>query len=271
MKVETTEDEGFSTDSTGTATRTDTPLPTFRSTSHGAAATDSLAGRHLSAGCAAQCARHLYAAPEGGTQSNQVFFLRGFPLNQDIFIDGVRDLGEYNRDLFATESVEVLKGSSSLLFGRGSTGGLVNQETKVADRDVHRELALQAGSFDQKRVTADFSTVADNNNSALRVVGLLEDSGSYRYPEPVKKTGLAPSFWTQIGDATSATLSYYYLKEDSVTDYGQPALSSTRARAPSSASATFRPARITALRITISRTTRRASPRSRSIMPSAIR
>ncbi len=42
-----------------------------------------------------------YAAPEGGTQANQVFFLRGFPLSEDIFIDGVRDLGEYNRDLFA--------------------------------------------------------------------------------------------------------------------------------------------------------------------------
>ena len=68
-----------------------------------------------------------YAAAEGGTQANQVFYLRGFPLNQDIFIDGVRDLGEYNRDLFATESVEVLKGSSALMFGRGSTGGVINQ------------------------------------------------------------------------------------------------------------------------------------------------
>ena len=62
-----------------------------------------------------------------------MFFLRGFPASGDIFIDGVRDLGEYNRDLFATESVEVLKGSSALMFGRGSTGGLINQTTKVAD------------------------------------------------------------------------------------------------------------------------------------------
>ena len=73
-----------------------------------------------------------YAAAEGGTQANQVFYLRGFPAGGDIFIDGVRDIGEYNRDLFATESVEVLKGPSALMFGRGSTGGLVNQTSKVA-------------------------------------------------------------------------------------------------------------------------------------------
>src|SRR5215510_5270012 len=74
-----------------------------------------------------------YAAAEGGTQNNMVLYLRGFPINGDLFIDGVRDLGEYNRDLFATESVEVLKGPSALMFGRGSAGGLINQTSKVAD------------------------------------------------------------------------------------------------------------------------------------------
>ena len=71
-----------------------------------------------------------YAAAEGGTQANAVYYLRGFPLNGDVFIDAVRDIGEYNRDLFATEAVEVLKGPSAVMFGRGSTGGLINQTTK---------------------------------------------------------------------------------------------------------------------------------------------
>ena len=43
----------------------------------------------------------------------------------------MRDIGEYNRDLFNTESVEVLKGPSALMFGRGSTGGVINQTTKL--------------------------------------------------------------------------------------------------------------------------------------------
>jgi catecholate siderophore receptor len=91
------------------------------------------------------------AAAEGGVQANQVFYMRGFPINQDIFIDGLRDMGEYNRDLFATDSIEVLKGPSALMFGRGSTGGLINQVSKLADLLPRKELSLTVGSFDQKR------------------------------------------------------------------------------------------------------------------------
>ena len=85
-----------------------------------------------------------YAAPEGGTQANQLFYLRGFPAGGDLFIDGVRDIGEYNRDLFATESVEVLKGPSALMFGRGSTGGVINQVTKKPELGGLKEVGFSA-------------------------------------------------------------------------------------------------------------------------------
>ena len=67
----------------------------------------------------------------------------------------MRDLGEYNRDLFATEAVEVLKGSSAVMFGRGSTGGVINQVSKLANPQERGEVALTVGSFSQKRATAD--------------------------------------------------------------------------------------------------------------------
>src|SRR5688500_18639409 len=96
--------EGFRKDATSTATRTETPLrdiPQFINT-----VPESLI-RSQNATSLQDALRNVpgisYAAAEGGTSANQVFYLRGFPLNQDIFIDGVRDLGEYNRDLFATE------------------------------------------------------------------------------------------------------------------------------------------------------------------------
>ena len=79
-----------------------------------------------------------------------MFYLRGFPAGGDIFIDGVRDLGEYNRDVFATESVEVLKGPSALMFGRGSTGGVINQTTKAPGIVDRKEVALTFGNFDQE-------------------------------------------------------------------------------------------------------------------------
>ena len=131
-----------------------------------------------------------YAAAEGGTQSNMVLYLRGFPVNQDLYIDGLRDMGEYNRDLFATESVEVLKGPSALMFGRGSTGGLINQTSKIADLLPRKDVELTVGSFDKRRLTGDVN-VKTGESSALRVVALVEDSGYYRYPQGQEKAGVA--------------------------------------------------------------------------------
>ena len=224
VRVQDAPNTGFQTGSTAVGTRTETPLrdvPQFVNI-----VPQSLI-RSQNATTLQDALRNVpgisYAAAEGGTQANQVFFLRGFPLNQDIFIDAVRDLGEYNRDLFATESVEVLKGSSALMFGRGSTGGAINQTSKVADAYERREVALTVGSFDQKRATADFN-FRTGESSAVRMVALFEDSGSFRYPQDVEKVGLAPSYWTRLGRDTDLTVSYYYLKAEDVTDYGQPAL-----------------------------------------------
>jgi catecholate siderophore receptor len=211
-------------DSTSTATRTDTPLrdiPQFINVVPQALI------RSQGATTLVDALRNVpgisYAAAEGGTQANQVFYLRGFPVNGDIFLDGVRDLGEYNRDLFATEGVEVLKGPSSLMFGRGSPGGVINQVSKVADLSTRKEVALQLGSFSQKRLTADLNlpTTADD---AFRIVALAEDSGSYRYPQDVRKLGVAPSYRWGIGQRTDVSIAYTYLKTDDVTDYGQPTL-----------------------------------------------
>jgi catecholate siderophore receptor len=164
-----------------------------------------------------------YAAAEGGTQANMLLYLRGFPVNQDLFIDGIRDMGEYNRDLFATESVEVLKGPSALMFGRGSTGGLINQTSKIADLLPRKDVEVTVGSFDKKRLTGDLN-VKTGESSAFRIVALAEDSGYYRYPQGQEKTGVAPSLRWGIGTGTEVMLSYFYLKTKDVTDYGQPTL-----------------------------------------------
>src|SRR5215813_6883667 len=70
------------------------------------------------------------AAGEGGAQGDNLT-IRGFTARNDIFLDGMRDFGSYYRDPFNTQEVEVLQGPSSVTFGRGSTGGVVNQATKT--------------------------------------------------------------------------------------------------------------------------------------------
>ena len=225
VKVKSAIDQDYRMDASSTATRTETPLrdiPQFlNQVPEGMI-------RAQGASTLQETLRNVpgvsYAAGEGGTQANQVFYLRGFPAGGDIFLDGVRDLGEYNRDVFATESVEVLKGPSALMFGRGSTGGIINQTSKQPGIIDRRELSATFGSFDEKRLVADWNAGLGNDN-AVRLVGLYEDSGSYRNPNDVKREGFAPSVRFGVGFPVDITLSYYYLKTEDITDYGQPTLS----------------------------------------------
>ena len=73
------------------------------------------------------------AAGEGGSQGDNLT-IRGFTARNDIFLDGMRDFGSYYRDPFDQESIAVLQGPSSVVFGRGSTGGVVSQTSKMPRR-----------------------------------------------------------------------------------------------------------------------------------------
>jgi catecholate siderophore receptor len=216
--------EGFAPATTSTGTRTETPLrdiPQFINT------VPQEVIRSQAATSLGDALRNVpgisYAAPEGGTQANNVYYLRGFPAGGDIFLDGIRDLGEYNRDLFNTEQVEVLKGPSALMFGRGSTGGIIHQVSKQPGLLGMKEVAFEFGSDKKRRLTADLN-VKTGDSAAFRLNALAEDSDYYRYPQGQEKYGIAPSFRFGIGERTDVTLSYFYLKTKDVTDYGQPTL-----------------------------------------------
>lgn len=86
-----------------------------------------------------------FLAAEGGEEDIR---LRGFSLagTGDIFLDGVRDPAFYDRDTFNLDRVEVLRGSASLLFGRGSTGGAVNQVSKIPRAINENEITTTIGS-----------------------------------------------------------------------------------------------------------------------------
>jgi catecholate siderophore receptor len=224
VKVRSAIDRDYKMDASTTATKTETPLrdiPQFMNTIPEGVL------RAQNATSLQEALRNVpgvsYAAGESGTQANQVFYLRGFPAGGDLFIDGVRDLGEYNRDVFATESIEVMKGPSALIFGRGSTGGIINQTSKQPGIVDRKEVSATFGNFDKKRLTADWNANLGNDN-AVRLLGLAEDSGSFRYPQDVKRVGFAPSVRFGIGYPVDITLSYYFLKTQDVTDYGQPTL-----------------------------------------------
>ncbi len=101
-------------------------------------------------------------AGEGAARGDTVN-LRGFSAFNDFFLDGIRDAAVYTRDSFDLEAVEVIKGPSAVLFGRGSTGGAINQVSKAPLPMAFAHIDGELGTNDLYRTTVDL-----NAPSALR-------------------------------------------------------------------------------------------------------
>src|SRR5579859_8218780 len=97
------------------------------------------------------------AIGEGGTLAGDQFKIRGFDAKDDVYLDGLRDFGAYARDSFNYEEVQVLKGPSGLMFGRGTTGGAINTISKTPFLKDRYSAAVEGGNGDHLRATADLN------------------------------------------------------------------------------------------------------------------
>ncbi|MBI3248398.1 MAG: TonB-dependent siderophore receptor [Deltaproteobacteria bacterium] len=160
------------------------------------------------------------AAGEGGRTGDSIT-LRGFAANSDIYLDGVKDNGQYFRDTFFLERIEALKGPSSVLFGRGTTGGLINIITKKPNPELMAQGEFTYGSFDFKRGTLDVGGAVTGFMNA-RLSALYQEADSFREFNFTDRWGLAPSLGFSLGNQTSLTLQLLHQEEDSAFDYGLP-------------------------------------------------
>lgn len=161
-------------------------------------------------------------AGEGGVAGGDNLTLRGNSARNDIFVDGVRDLNPQSRDPFNLESVEVTKGPTSAITGRGSSGGAINLVSKspTVNRFIGGSLAL--GNANTRRGAVDIN-VPLRDRIAFRLNGLVHDSEvAGRNAVKNDRWGWSPSLAFGLGTPTRATLSYYKLKQGNVADYGIP-------------------------------------------------
>lgn len=147
--------------------------------------------------------------------------IRGTISTAAFFIDGVRDDLEYLRDTYNLTRVEVLKGPSAVIFGRGAGGGLVNQVTKAALFEPIRNATLAGGSFGFVRGTVDMNE-AVSDRVALRLNALAETTGSFRDFTGADRFGLAPALTFRLSDTTTATLAYEWYSDERTVDRGVP-------------------------------------------------
>ncbi len=157
-------------------------------------------------------------AHQGENNRDQIVF-RGNSSSADFFLNGVRDDVQYYRDLYNLSRVEVLRGPNAMLFGRGGGGGLINRVLKVAGFNPIREITLQAGPHDHKRVTVDVNEPL-SDRTAFRLNALYEDSASFRNSVTLQRSAINPTLTIVPAKATKLTFSYEHLHDVRTADRG---------------------------------------------------
>ena len=147
--------------------------------------------------------------------------LRGFSLGTagDIYRDGLRDAPLIERDTFNDDRVEVIKGSASMLFGKGSTGGVVNQVSKQPFLMTQHEASVTIGNGNEKRVHGDFNWHT-GQDAALRLNLMGHDADNWGARQ--RKVGIAPTFRWGIGTRNEFSVGLYHLDVDGRSSYNHP-------------------------------------------------
>jgi catecholate siderophore receptor len=174
-----------------------------------------------------------FLAAEGGEQDVR---LRGFSLQAtgDIFVDVMRDPAFYDRDTFNFDRVEVIRGSASMLFGRGSTGGAVNQVSKVPRLIDEHQVDVTVGSHNALRVVGDFN-LHTGENAALRLNVMGNTASNDGAGNSLRKGGVAGAYRWGIGERDEFTASLFYLDNRNGINYGLPWIRPTATSAASDA------------------------------------
>jgi catecholate siderophore receptor len=159
-----------------------------------------------------------FLAAEGGEEDIR---LRGFSLatTGDIFVDGMRDPAFYDRDTFNSDKIELLRGSASMLFGRGSTGGAVNQSSKQGRAIDDHEISTTVGMYNYRRVTGDFN-IQTGEDSGLRINAMVTKADNNAAGSSIDKRGIAANYRWGIGTKDEFSVGFMSLDNDNGINYG---------------------------------------------------
>ena len=158
---------------------------------------------------------------QSGETGEEDVRLRGFSLGLagDIYVDGMKDAPLIERDTFNNDRIEVLKGSASMLFGKGSTGGVVNQVNKYPLLIDQHEAGYTFGTGQFHRATGDFN-FKTGENAAFRLNAMVQEYDNYGAKQD--KRGIAPTFAWGIGTRDEFSIGLYYLESKGRPLYNHP-------------------------------------------------
>ena len=117
------------------------------------------------------------------------------------------------------ETLEILKGPGSALYGRGEPGGTINLVTKKPQFEAQGHLNATVGNFDTQRFEADYTNHL-SDSVAFRINGAYKDAGSFRDTIKTEKLDLTPSILFLLSNKTSLNYELEILDQKTPFDRG---------------------------------------------------
>ncbi|ORJ52056.1 TonB-dependent siderophore receptor [Kluyvera intermedia] len=160
----------------------------------------------------------VYANQIGASNRFDYIVLRGFSDGSldNIYLDGLKMMGDTNShsslvvDPWFLDSIEVVRGPASVLYGRSSPGGIVALNTRKPSFDAGGEVKLFAGNNNQRGAAFDVTgPVDDNDRVAVRLTGMTRYADSQFDPLKEERYALMPSLTWRITDTTRLDLMAY--------------------------------------------------------------
>lgn len=161
-------------------------------------------------------------AGEGNPPGGDQLKIRGFNARDDLNVNGTRDLGNYFRDPFYIDQLEVVKGPNSAFSGRGSAGGTINFVTKKPGLEAFNRAEISVGTDSYFRATADLNRPIDDD-SAVRINLMRHQSDKPgRDVAEESRYGLYAAYTWGFKGPTQITADFLHTRQDDLPDAGLP-------------------------------------------------
>lgn len=222
--IKEVEDRGYSVDESSTATRIPAPI-------HDTPRSVEVVTRQVLDDQKvirfSEALRNVSGVSQSSTQGGQggTFMIRGFASELNVFKNGFRDDSTFSsrtqRDIINIESVEVVKGPPSYLYGRSDPGGVINQVTKAPLKNRYYSAEMIVGSYGLYRPQIDIGgPLNESKTLTYRFNGMYESAESYRDGVKSQRIFLAPTFGWEMSSRTTLRFEGEYLFDRSPIDRG---------------------------------------------------
>ena len=158
---------------------------------------------------------YVSGASNASGNNQEEYGSRGFSFSgSNTFKNGIRFNGSLIPETSSLESIEILKGSSALLYGNVAPGGILNLETKKPKFQQGGEISFRASEYDFYKPTIDmYGSLDASQTSAYRVVTSYETGNSFRNVVGSERFYINPSFLFNLSKKTTLIVEADYLKD----------------------------------------------------------